>query len=377
MGSGTSSSASTPSPSNGEGDVADRPLSASNRPLLVRSVGTTALTLTRVGLGTWAMGGLGPRMTWGDVDDRESADTIRVAVDRGINWVDTAAMYGLGHSEEVLGGVLAGIPEPDRPYVSTKCGLRWGLAAKTLRIGAPGSLRWELDESLRRLRLEKIDLYFVHWPAEDGTPVEEYWAVLVEMRRQGKIGAAGLSNHNVGQVAAAEAIGHVDAVQPPFSAIEREAADELIPWCLAHNTAVVNYAPMQSGLLTGTFSEQRVAGLPDNDWRKTHPNFVGDQLQRNVALAEAMRPIADKHGSTVAAVAVAWTLAVPGVTSAIVGARRASQVASLLAAATLELDDDDLTGIAHAIEVTGAGRGPVPAPTSPERPSVGSWAKEA
>jgi aryl-alcohol dehydrogenase-like predicted oxidoreductase len=342
--------------------MANRSLSASKGSLPARPVASTGMSLTRVGLGTWAMGGLGPKMTWGAVDDEESAGSIRAAVERGINWIDTAAMYGLGHSEEVLGDVIARIPESDRPYVSTKCGLRWGLAAKTLRIGSPASLRWELDESLRRLRLDKIDLYFVHWPAEDGTPVEEYWAVLVEMRRQGKIGAAGLSNHNVGQVAAAEAVGHVDAVQPPFSAIEREAADQLIPWCLQHNTAVVNYAPMQSGLLTGTFSAQRVAALPDNDWRKTHPNFTGDHLRRNVALAEAMRPIADKHASTVAAVAVAWTLAIPGVTSAIVGARRPSQVESLLAAATLELDDEDLMAVARAVEVTGAGRGPVPTP---------------
>jgi aryl-alcohol dehydrogenase-like predicted oxidoreductase len=334
----------------------------SNCPLPVEPIGTSGMLFTRVGLGTWAMGGLGPRMTWGDVDDEDSVATIRSAVEHGINWIDTAAMYGFGHSEEVVGDVLAGIPEADRPYVSTKCGLRWGLAEKTLRIGSPASLRWEVDESLRRLRLGRIDLYFVHWPAEDGTPIEEYWATLVEMRRQGKVRAVGLSNHDVGQLAAAESIGHVDVAQPPFSAIEREAADRLIPWCLEHNTAVFNYAPMQSGLLTGAFSEARVRTLPSNDWRKTHANFIGESLKRNVALADALRPIAEKHDSTVGAVAVAWTLAVPGVTAAIVGARRPSQVQSLVSAATLRLDVEDLESIAQAVETTGAGRGPVFSP---------------
>ena len=327
-------------------------------PLPVRQFGRTGMSFTRVGLGTWAMGGLGPKMTWGSANDAESVATIRRAVDLGVNWIDTAAMYGHGHAEEVVGEAVGQIPEGNRPYISTKCGLRWGLADRTLRIGDPASLRWELDESLRRLKVDRIDLYFVHWPPEDGTPLEEYWATLVEMRRQGKIRTAGLSNHNLAQLQEAEAIGHVDALQPPFSAIERKAAQDLLPWCLAHETAVFNYAPMQSGLLTGTFSERRVSELPDNDWRKTHPNFTGQAFRRNLALAEAMRPVADKHATTVAAVAVAWTLEVPGTTSAIVGARRPEQVNSLVAAGTVELDHDDMTVIARAIEETGAGQGP-------------------
>jgi aryl-alcohol dehydrogenase-like predicted oxidoreductase len=331
--------------------------------LPVRQFGRTGMSFTRVGLGTWAMGGLGPKMTWGSADDTESVATIRRAVDLGVNWIDTAAMYGHGHAEEVVGEAVGQIPEEDCPYISTKCGLRWGLADRTLRIGAPASLRWELDESLRRLKVDRIDLYFVHWPPQDGTPLEEYWATLIEMRRQGKIRAAGLSNHNMAQLQEAEAIGHVDACQPPFSAIEREAAQDLLPWCLAHETAVVNYAPMQSGLLTGMFSERRVKELPDNDWRKTHPNFTGEAFGRNLALAEALRPVAAKHATTVAAVAVAWTLGVPGIMSAIVGARRPDQVDSLVAAGTLELDYDDMTVIARAVEETGAGRWPACWPT--------------
>jgi aryl-alcohol dehydrogenase-like predicted oxidoreductase len=326
---------------------------------------------TRVGLGTWAMGGLGPKMTWGDADDRASVATVLRAVELGINWVDTAAFYGWGHSEEVLGAAIAQLPEAERPYISTKCGLRWGLAERTVRVGTPASIRWELDESLMRLGVEQIDVYYVHWPPEDATPIEEYWGELVDLRRRGKIRAAGLSNHTLAQVEAAEAVGHVDTLQPPFSAIDRDAAQDLIPWCLEHEVAVVNYAPMQNGLLTGTFSEQRVQRLADNDWRKTHANFTGDNLARNVALAEAMRPIADKHATSVGSVAVAWTLAVPGVTAAIFGARQPAQVDSLVAAAGLELDYEDLAAIASAIETTGAGHGPIFRPVPPQAGTAG------
>ena len=287
--------------------------------LPTQRLGSTDMELTRVGLGTWAMGGLGPKMTWGAADDDASSETIIRAVELGINWVDTAAFYGFGHSEEVLGETIAQLAESDRPYISTKCGLRWGLAERTLRIGTPASIRWELDESLMRLGVDQVDLYFVHWPPEDATPVEEYWGELVDLRRRGKVRAAGLSNHTLPQLEAAEAVGHVDCIQPPFSAIDRQAAEDLLPWCLEHEIGVVNYAPMQNGLLTGTFSERRVQELADNDWRKAHPNFTGAKLARNVALADALRPIANKYGSSAGAVAVAWTLAVPGVTSAIVG----------------------------------------------------------
>jgi len=320
---------------------------------------------SRVGLGTWAMGGLGPEMTWGAADDQDSVSTILRAVECGVNWVDTAAFYGHGHSEEVLGATVAKLPAAERPYILTKCGLRWGRADGRERIGDPASIRWELDESLRRLGLDQIDVYYFHWPPEDATPLEEYWGELVELRRRGKLRAAGLSNHNVAQLEAAEAIGHVDTLQPPFSAINRDAAKDLLPWCLEHQVAVVNYAPMQNGLLTGTFSEQRVKELADNDWRKTHASFTGDNLARNVALAEAIRPIAKKHATSISAVSVAWTLAVPGVTAAIVGARKPIQVDSLVAAAKIEFDNDDLAGIASAIETTGAGHGPIFNPLLP------------
>jgi aryl-alcohol dehydrogenase-like predicted oxidoreductase len=225
-------------------------------------------------------------------------------------------------------------------------------------VGAPASIRREVEDSLRRLGVERIDLYQMHWPADDGTRLEEYWQTLVDLRRAGKVGAIGLSNHDAGQLAEAEALGHVDTLQPPFSAIRRDAAIAELPWCHAHETGVIVYSPMQSGLLTGSFSIERARSLPDSDWRSRAADFSGQHLERNLRLADAMRPIADRNQTTVAAVAVAWTLAWPGVTGAIVGARSPSQVDDWIDAATLTLTAQDLDEIAAAIEATQAGSGP-------------------
>jgi aryl-alcohol dehydrogenase-like predicted oxidoreductase len=341
--------------------MADNDPGRRSETLPVQRLGRSDLWLTRVGLGTWAMGGLGAKMTWGAADDEDSIATIRTAIEAGINWIDTAAMYGLGHAEEVVAAALADYAQEDRPYIATKGGLRWDLADRTLRVGSPASLTWELDESLRRLEVDHVDIYYMHWPAQDGTALEEYWGAFCKMRQSGKARAIGLSNHDVSQLAAAEAVAHVDSLQPPFSAITREALGDLIPWCRENQTGVVNYAPMQSGLLTGSFSEQRVADLPSDDWRKTHDNFTGEHLHQNVGLAQSLKPIAAKHSATVGAVAVAWTLSIPGVTSAIVGARRPQQLDTLKTAAVLQLDSEDLADIARAIETTGAGHGPIPA----------------
>ena len=329
--------------------------------LPTRPLGTTGMHITRVGFGAWAIGGPGWAFAWGPQDDAESIAAIRHAVEQGINWIDTAAAYGLGHSEEVVARALRGIPEPDRPYVFTKGGLVWDEADRTApprRVGAPASLRREVEASLRRLGVERIDLYQMHWPAEDGTPLEAYWQVFLDLKAEGKVRAVGLSNHGVKQLEAAERLGHVDSLQPPFSAIRRDAAAGELGWCAQHGTGVIVYSPMQSGLLTGTFSEERAARLPADDWRSRSPDFTGDGLRRNLALADALRPVAERHGVSVAAVAVAWTLAWPQVTGAIVGARRPEQVDGWLPAATLELTGDDLDEIAAAIERTGAGSGP-------------------
>ena len=335
--------------------------SGSSAALPTRRFGATGMEITRVGFGAWAIGGGGWAYGWGAQDDRESITAIRHAIDRGINWIDTAAAYGLGHSEEVVRRALEALPQDERPYVFTKCGLVWDerdRAAPPRRVGAPASVRRECEASLRRLGVERIDLYQMHWPAEDGTPVEDYWRALLDLKVEGKVRAVGLSNHHVALLERAEPLGHVETLQPPFSAIRRQAAPELA-WCAEHDTGVIVYSPMQSGLLSGRFSEARARQLGPDDWRSNSPDFTGEGLKRNLALAGALRPVADRHGTTVAAVAIAWTLAWRGVTAAIVGARSPEQVDGWLDAARLELDAEDLAEIAAAIEHTGAGKGPV------------------
>jgi aryl-alcohol dehydrogenase-like predicted oxidoreductase len=337
-----------------------------NHTLTTVPFGQTDMSITRVGFGAWAIGGGGWAFAWGDQDDADSVAAIRHAVESGINWVDTAAVYGLGHSEEVVARALRDLPAADRPYVFTKGGLIWDDAdpnKPAQRVGNPASLRREVEASLRRLQVERIDLYQLHWPAEDGTPLEEYWQTFVDLRAEGKIRAAGLSNHGPAQLEAAEQIGHVDSLQPRFSLIHRDHAQETIPWCAAHGTGVIVYSPMASGLLTGSFTAERAARLGDGDWRSRSPDFTGDGLRRNLALADALRPVAERLGVSVGALAVAWTLAFPGVSGAIVGARRPEQVDGWIAAGRLVLDDKDLAEIAAAVETTGAGEG-----TGPVRP---------
>ncbi|CAH2601686.1 Aldo/keto reductase [Rhodovastum atsumiense] len=335
--------------------------SSTTTPLPTRRFGRTDMAITRVGFGAWAIGGPDWAVGWGSQDDRDSVAAIRHAVSRGINWIDTAAVYGLGHSEEVVGEALAGIPASERPYVFTKGGLVWDEAdrqAMPRRVGAAASLRREVDASLRRLGVERIDLYQMHWPANDGTALEDYWGTLLALKQEGKLRAVGLSNHDAAQLEAAERVGHVDTLQPPFSAIRRDVAAAELPWCEAHGTGVIVYSPMQAGLLTGRFSAARAQALPADDWRSRSPEFLGEKLTRNLALAEALRPIAQRHGATVPAVAVAWTLAWPAVSGAIVGARSAAQVDGWIGAATLTLTRQDLEEISAAITATGAGSGP-------------------
>lgn len=331
-----------------------------------RPLGATGFQLTTVGFGAWATGGGGWSFGWGPQDDAASIAAIRHAVESGVNWVDTAAVYGLGHSEEVVAQALAPFSDADRPYVFTKCGLRWDPGdpmAPARRVGRPESIREEVEQSLRRLGVEGIDLYQMHWAPEDGTPLEDYWGTLLELKAQGVVAAVGLSNHTAEQVSAASRIGHVDSVQPPLSLIVRDAAADLVPWCAEHHTGVIAYSPMQSGLLTGSFSRARVDALARDDWRRRSAQFTGEALERNLALAEALRPVAERHGATPAAVAVAWVLAWPGVTGAIVGARSPEQVDAWRVAAGLELTADDLDELAQAVGATGAGSGPARPPT--------------
>src|SRR2546427_2193035 len=327
-----------------------------------KQLGNSDLFITPIGFGAWAIGGGGWEFAWGGQDDIDSLAAIHEALNAGINWIDTAAVYGLGHSEEIVARALRDTPADDRPYVFTKAGLVWDehdRAAPPRRLGDPLSIRREVEASLRRLDVERIDLYQMHWPAEDGTLLEDYWGTLLQLKEEGKVRAVGLSNHDFAQLEAAERLGHVDTLQPPFSAIRREVAVAELPWCAAHRTGVIVYSPMQSGLLTGAFSVTRAPQLAADDWRSRSPDFTGQGLRRNLALADALRPIAERHGATVAAVAVAWTLAWPGVTGAIVGARSPAQVDGWIGAASLDLTDADLDEIAGAMKRTGAGTGPI------------------
>ncbi len=338
---------------------ADRIATATVPP--TRRLGRTDMEITRVGFGAWAIGGGDWAFGWGAQDDRDSIAAIRKAVDRGINWIDTAGVYGLGHSEEIVRQALAGMPIDDRPFVFTKGGMVWddaNRAAEPLRAGTSASIRAGVEASLRRLGVERIDLYQMHQRPADGTPLEVYWQTFIDLKQEGKVRAIGLSNHGADLLAAAERFGHVDSLQPPFSAIRRQAAEADIPWCLANGTGVIVYSPMQAGLLTGRFSAERARALPANDWRSRSPEFTGERLGRNLALAAAMEPIAARHGTTVATIAVAWTLAWPGVSGAIAGARNAAQIDGWIDAATITLDDRDLAEIAAAITGTGAGSGP-------------------
>jgi aryl-alcohol dehydrogenase-like predicted oxidoreductase len=309
------------------------------------------MNISTVGLGAWAIGGDGWETAWGPQDDADSIATIVHSVECGVNWVDTAPIYGHGHSEEVVGRALAALPPHDRPFVFTKCGLWWNDAD---RMEPPARdtrrIRRELEHSLRRLGVDHVDLYQIHWPPFDAG-VDEYWTTMVDLRAEGKVRAVGVSNFDIAQLGAAEALGHVDSLQPPLSLVRPSAATAEIPWCEANDTGVIVYSPLESGLLTGAFDADRVASLPASDWRATGAQFTGATLQANLALVDVMRPIAARHGVGVASVAIAWTLAQPGVTGAIVGARRPAQVDGWLPAARLSLTDNDLAEIDAAMAI--------------------------
>jgi len=322
-------------------------------------LGSTGFSITRIGLGTWAIGGGGWQGGWGPQEDDDSVATIHGAVAAGINWIDTAAAYGLGHSEEVVGRAVAELPDAERPLVFTKCGLVWDEGATTVHnVLAPESIRRECDDSLRRLRVEAIDLYQMHWPTWDETPIENSWATMAALVDEGKVRAIGLSNFDLDDVARCEAVRHVDTLQPELNMISRDAAADRLRWAAEHGTGVIVYSPMGSGLLTGSFSRERVAQLPADDWRPGHPNFQEPQLSRNLELVERLRPIADRLGTTLPGLAVAWALAWPMVAGAIVGARRPDEVEGWIGASEVELTPDELDAIADAIGDTGAGSGP-------------------
>jgi aryl-alcohol dehydrogenase-like predicted oxidoreductase len=326
-----------------------------------RRLGSHGPELTPVGLGTWAMGGPW-EFGWGPADDADSVAAVRHAVERGVNWIDTAPVYGLGHAEEVVGQAI----QPFRPgedlFLLTKCGRRWsrdgsGTIVYDLR---PQSIREECEQSLRRLGAERIDLYQFHWPDyATGTAVEESWGMMGELVQEGKVRWTGVCNFTVGLLERCEAVRHVDSLQQPLSLLNRDACEQLVPWCREHGTGLIAYSPLASGLLTGSFSLDRLA--PD-DWRRRAARFQEPGLSRALALVERLGPLAERHGVSVSALAVAWVLAIPGVTGALVGARRPDQLDSWLSAGSVELTPRDREEIEHAIAETGAGAAEPPSP---------------
>ena len=327
-------------------------------------LGQSGPELSTVGFGSWAVGGPW-KFGWGPVDDDESVAAIRYAVERGVNWVDTAAVYGLGHSEEVVGRAVEPYRVGEELFVFTKCGRRWaglpeGVIGNDLR---PASIRQECEDSLRRLGVERIDLFQVHWPdLTTGTPLEESWGTMGTLVDEGKARWIGVSNFDVEQLERCEAIRHVDSVQPPLSLLARGARTNVVAWAADHGVGVLVYSPMGSGMLTGAFDAERIARLDPEDWRRDSPLFSEPLLSRNLALVERLRPLAEQLGTTLAALAVAWTLAQPGVTAAIVGARLPRHIDGWLPGADLELGELELRRIDEAIVETGAGSDDPPAP---------------
>jgi aryl-alcohol dehydrogenase-like predicted oxidoreductase len=305
-------------------------------------LGSTGLEITRVGFGAWAIGGGGWEFGWGPQEDAESIAAIHRALEGGVNWIDTAAAYGFGHSEEVVGRALQGVT--DRPYVFTKCSLLEGPGRTVVSNLERDSIWREAEASLRRLGVDAIDLYQIHWPRPD-EDIEEGWGTLAELKEQGMVRHIGVSNFDVEQLRRIQQIAPIETLQPQYSLITREAESELLPFAEDEGIGVIVYSPMGSGLLTGRMTRERIAQMPDDDWRKRDQRFNEPLLSQNLDLVERLRAVADRHGTTPGAVAIAWALRDPAVDGAIVGFRRPDQVDPLLDAANLELNDDDVAAV--------------------------------
>jgi aryl-alcohol dehydrogenase-like predicted oxidoreductase len=307
-----------------------------------KRLGNSDMELTAIGVGAWAMGGGGWAFAWGPQDDAESISAIHAALDHGVNWIDTAAVYGLGHSEEVVARALEG--RSNRPYVFTKCERVWNEKREIQKVLKRDSIRRECEDSLRRLKVDVIDLYQIHWPEPD-EDVEEGWETLAKLKEEGKVRWIGVSNFNVAQLERCRKIAPITSLQPPYSAVSPEIREAQLPYCLQHGIGVIVYSPMKSGLLTGKMTRERVAALPEDDFRRRAPAFQEPQLTRNLALAALMKEIGARHGRSAGEVAIAWTLRHPAVTAAIVGMRSAEQAAGVVGALEFQLTLDEISEI--------------------------------
>ncbi len=312
-----------------------------------RQLGTTELHITPIGFGSWAVGGGGYQFGWGPQDDEQSIAAINHALDLGINWIDTAAVYGLGHAEEVVARALKGRAE--RPYIFTKCERVWNEHGEIGGSLKAQSIRRECENSLRRLQVDVIDLYQIHWPDPEAD-IEEGWSAMADLKQEGKVRYIGVSNFNVNQMRRAMEIAPIASLQPPFSMIKRDIEKDILPFCQEQHIGVIVYSPMASGLLTGSMTRERIARLPDDDWRRSDDEFREPRLSRNLELVETLNEIAFVHNVTPGVVAIAWTLQHPGVSGAIVGARRPEQVDGIIAAAEFRLRDSETAQIEEFLE---------------------------
>lgn len=310
-----------------------------------RRLGNSDMELTAIGFGAWAIGGGNWQFAWGSQDDNDSIAAIHRALEAGINWIDTAAVYGLGHSEEVVGRALK--TTSAKPYVFTKSSMTWGEDRKIVQTMK--KIREECEASLRRLGVDAIDLYQIHWPVPD-EEIEEGWTTMAELQREGKVRWIGVSNFNVAQMGRASKIAPITSLQPPYSMINRSNEPEILPYCWEHQIGVINYSPMVSGLLTGAMTKERVAAMPEDDFRKRAKNFQEPLLSRNLELAELLKEIGGRHGVSAGVVAIAWTLHNPAITAAIVGGRSAKQVDGVLPALTFRLSEAEFQAIGRFLE---------------------------
>ncbi len=312
--------------------------------LETKKLGNSDMELTRIGFGAWAIGGGDWAFAWGPQDDVESVNAIHRSLELGVNWIDTAAIYGLGHSEDVVATALDSLStsRSGKPYVFTKCGMIWNEKREIDR--SLKEIKRECEDSLRRLKVDVIDLYQIHWPVPD-EEIEEGWTAMAELQRDGKVRWIGASNFNVGQLERAIKIAPVTSLQPPYSMINRTVEPEILPFCAEHGIGVINYSPMQSGLLTGAMTKERVAGMPGDDFRRNAKNFQEPLLSRNLELAALLGQIGERHNVHAGVVAIAWTLHNAAVTAAIVGGRSASQVDGVIPAASFRLSKAEFAEI--------------------------------
>jgi aryl-alcohol dehydrogenase-like predicted oxidoreductase len=322
--------------------------------MTLRTLGQTDLRITPIGIGAWAIGGGQWEFAWGHQDDTESIAAIHAGLDRGINWIDTAAVYGLGHSETVVGRAVKGLAK--RPYVFTKGSLVWDKSGKISHNLQAASIRREVESSLKRLQTDTIDLYQIHWPAWKGAPesaspgsIEEAVGALVKLQAEGKIRHIGVSNFDAQQMRRALRVAPIASLQPPYSLVATDVASSILPFALRHRIGVIVYSPMASGLLSGAMSRERIAALPEDDWRKRSPNFQEPLLSRNLRLVERLRAVGRRYNATPGEIAIAWTLRNPAVTGAIIGVRSAQQVSGIAGAADVRLGADDMFDIEQAL----------------------------